>query len=64
MNKNEILAAYHFRHAQKFMTQTFIHNKKKQNSLKNMAKCKFCDDAHHAKFQQVFRFLKAAPFLV
>ena len=29
MNKNEILAAYHFRHAQKFMTQTFIHNKKK-----------------------------------
>ena len=36
---------------------------KKQNPLKNIAKCKFYDDAHHAKFQRVFRHLKAAPFL-
>ena len=31
---------------------------KKQNPLKNIAKCKFYDDAHHAKFQRVFRHLR------
>lgn len=41
---------------------TFVHDKK-QNPLKNIAKCKFYDDAHHAKFQRVFRHLKATPFL-
>ena len=41
----------------------FVHDKKKQNPLKNIAKCKFCDDAHHAKFQRVFQHLKATPFL-
>ena len=35
---------------------------KKQNPLKNMAKCKFYDDAHHAKCQRVFRHLKTTPF--
>ena len=36
---------------------------KKQNPLENIAKCTFYDDAHHAKFQRVFRHLKATPFL-
>ena len=27
-----------------------------------MAKCKFCDDVHHAKCQRVFCLLKATPF--
>ena len=40
-----------------------MYTTKKQNPLKNIAKCKFYDDAHHAKFQRVFRHLKATPFL-
>ena len=44
------------------MSVRLIHDKK-QNPLKNMAKCKFCDDAHHAKCQRFFRHLEAAPFL-
>ena len=46
-----------------FYYLTLRTRKKKQNPLKNIAKCKFCDDTHHAKFQRVFRHLKATPFL-